>query len=192
MNIYKILLMGIFTVTTSTWVEGAEKRPDREATKNSLGTDIHCPSTSALSSDLAQILFTVDNSISYDDMIKAIQTELANSDDERVQQVSEKKSQHFEYKGLPRFEFDPKQFVTYQYPERVLEYVLIRPREDCIVFLNQEQASTPHEEKVVEYVLARSFSYDQQNLAVLRGIKAIATDMVGVTDQGAQWLQQIQ
>lgn len=139
-----------------------------------------CPSTSPWSHDYAHIKFNMPKGFSHDDLISQVKSKLEIHPNKRIRGIFNKKSSHFEYQGLPVFAFRTGQFKTYQYPEEIIEYVVLRKSSDC---LSEGQEG--------EYLYTRSFSDDELNQALVSILIVIAGPIVPVSHKGELWLKRI-
>ncbi len=145
--------------------------------------EVLCPSADTYNIDTAHLLLKVPESMDIQSLIE-IANSLIESEDPDVHDMEVRQSMLYAYKNLPVLTQFTGDYKTFQYPERQLEFVVLRPVKDCVVDgINFEERN---------FLYSRSFSKEDTNIAIVRQLLEKGIQLIPLTKRGEFWICSIQ
>ena len=171
---------------TSSLVSGALREP-----KTLDDSSIHCPGSSFISTDNAHLSFQLESTSSCKTLKEKLLGEITKSSDHNLKKIHVKCAPfHFNYGNIPTLFYKTGTWNTDQpRPEEDVQFVVLRHRNDCTIESGEEIHSQNFPN--AEYVLARSFSSLEMNVALTRVLWRLAKRIEGISDSGKLWLDRI-
>lgn len=142
---------------------------------------ITCRSSNPHEMDAAHLIFELSGNLDYKSIVKVANEMVEESSDPDIQQIEVRQSIDYEYRDLPVLVYDTGKYKKYQLPEKVLEFVVIRPVKECF-----DAEGQTYNDKT--FVYSRAFEKEEINIAVVRQLLDNNVILQALTNRGQAWI----